>query len=847
MPLATVKEMIAVEKTLTKFDKTAKPYSRPFDPTKKQAVAADFSLFVRDILSKVERPYGMSVQGLAEAISDSAYPGGLADFVEKTNKQYGLEGVELPVADWLKQKGPIKNVDDLTVDEFKELNEAVTALHAFGRNVKKWTDQGKSADLAERIGNLNKQLQTKFPAVIDYGAEGKPGLIRRAIAAHLGMETMFARFDGRDPYGLFTETFAYPAARAGNAKDALDREFAAKMAAAPVVPDLDKKMVSPLIDPRTGKPVTDFTRGNLMTIIHNMGNEYNWRIFTKGWDIDPDVLWRWVEANSTPEMFDRAQAVGKVFSDGYDRTRNVYSNLYDIAPERIPVRSFVMHGKEYEGWYHPLIRDDIRSPLKEDDPEHSAYSNFWPSTSNAYTKRRTGAVYTLSLAQDMIPIKLNQMLHDIAFREFIHETAKITRNRSFVDTISKHYGPEYNEAIGIWLKKIAGNASYDSETLSMAARLSNVLRQNVVASHIGFSLITIEKHGPTALAFSMKEVGVKAFARVFAETTPAMFLDAVLDLFGKSRDLGDSVSKFIEANSEEIKRRDQNMQETVSGVHNIALGKRTLRQQVIQIGSKGVAFSDKISAEPTWLAAYREALDKTGDVGEATDVGNRAVRRAHGSTSVTNAPGIVSNKGVLAPWLSTIYGFWGTRMQRMFEIAHDVNDAYHLGKDGEIEKAASTSLNALTSTFVYVVWPALVEEAVSSQFYDDKKKGGLLSHAFQYSLGTIAQSIIGLRDLVYGIEHGREPAVGMISTLLHDPTQLVRDAGKNRPLDKANAGKLIQDAMTTAGDFGAPVTQHLGSIARYAHDVARGVQKPKTAGDVYRGLVTGKQQKTEIK
>ena len=104
-------------------------------------------------------------------------------------------------------------------------------------------------------------------------------------------------------------------------------------------------------------------------------------------------------------MFDRAQHVGNVFSDGYERTQNVYSNLYGIAPERIEVQPFVMHGKQYAGWYHPLIRDDIRSPIKEDDINHPAYDNFWPSTANAYTKRRTGAVYTVSLSQDMIPIE----------------------------------------------------------------------------------------------------------------------------------------------------------------------------------------------------------------------------------------------------------------------------------------------------------------------------------------------------------------------------------------------------------------------------------------------------------
>lgn len=864
--MTVAQEMIKVEKAQKKFDKITKSLGRPFDPQKKQVIDPAYSLMMRDIMSKIEKPYGMSVQGKAEAMSDLGYRD-LADFVDKFKHEYGEAGLELPVPDFLYDKDFKKNVKDLSVDEFGEVNDAIVALNTMGRSIHKINKAGEKAELAEVIKEGNEQLAQKFPAVSkDYAsAEGGPGAGRRTLAAMTTAETILARFDGRDPYGHFTQLITYPGARAANIKDKLTRDFSAKWDKLPELVDPNKKLDTPLRDPTTGQRLGDFTRANLMTIIHNMGNDYNWRIFTRGWapkdiakDGDAFKAWQdglkaWVESVATPEMFDRAQAMGKIFGEGFDMTRNVYASIYGIPPERIPLRPQTLGGKEYEGWYHPLIRDEIRSPLDKDDPANPVFKDFWPSTANAYTKRRSGAVYTLSLSQDMIPLKMNQMLHDIAFREFVHNTAKLFRNDAFKRGVSTHYGPEYMETLGQWLKNIAGNASYDSTALAELGRLSSVLRQNVVATYIGFSATTVEKHGLTALVFSAAEGGgVKRFAKAFAETTPSIFRDAVMDIFGKSPDLGSSLTKFIENASEEIGRRDQNFRETVTGAHDVSLGRSTARQEIIKMGSKAVAFSDRISADPTWWARYQMAIEETGgDLGLATDVANRAVRRAHGSTSVTNQPTIVMGKGILDPWLHTIYGFWGTKLQRTIELAHDVNDAYRLGRGGELKEAASMLPNLLARTAVFVFWPAVVEQIVQSQFEDDHNaKKTFLNNALTMALGTpamsIAQSIIGVRDLAYGIEHSREPQVGLISSPLHDVTQLVRDVRKNRPFDRQNAGKLIQDAITVSGDLTGLAPKHVGTALHYFHDVVREVQKPKSAEDVYRGVITGEQQKRKV-
>ena len=58
-------------------------------------------------------------------------------------------------------------------------------------------------------------------------------------------------------------------------------------------------------------------------------------------------------------------------------------------------------------------------------------------------------------------------------------------------------------------------------------------------------------------------------------------------------------------NSLEIQRRDRNWQETLFGgvaSHDPTNAGEYYRQKMIQFASKPVAFSDMLSARPTWLA-----------------------------------------------------------------------------------------------------------------------------------------------------------------------------------------------------------------------------------------------------
>lgn len=831
-----------LEKEQKQFEKLAKTFARPFDPVKSHNIDSEYSLGIRDILNKVGRQNGLSIQGLEDAIANSRY-GNLADFVAKQERENQISGLEIPVADFLLDPKFRKPVDQMSVYEFRGLKQSIDVLNKLGRDIQKVVVQGEKQDRADWVKAGNEQLANKFDEIV-YPLN-KKSVIKDAwnsfLAASTNNETLMARFDGRDPKGMFTEMFTYPAAKAANSKATLERQYAKKYEEVGPVKDGKKLLDSPLIDPLSGKPYEGFTRANLATVISNMGNDYNWRILTRGHKIDPNVLWKWIEDNSTVEDIERAQKLGKVFDSAKGESDMVYRHLYGIAPENITVRPFIMHGQQFEGWYHPIIRDPIRSAkLNELNLEEN--NNFWPSTANGYTKRRTGAIDIVDLSHDMVPVKLNQMLHDIAFRDFIYNTSKIVKDRGFQEGVTKFYGKEYVEEINQWMTRIAGNASYDSNAMALANRISTDARQNVVSTYIAFSLTTPQKHGITAWMLSSKELGsMPKFLGTSLEVAASSFSHAVMDLFGKSPQMGDSIYQWAKKNSEELQRRERFVEESVQGQHNILQGNSTLRSTIMRWGSKMVSFSDMLSAVPLWVAKYREVFAEEGNHGRAVEQADRAVRRAHGSTAITNLPRIATGSNPVSPWLTTLYGFFGTIQQRRLEIAHDINDAYKLGKEGEIKEAAKQVPQIASSIFTHVLWVGLVEQAVEHQFSDNKRSS--IENAVAFALGGMAQSLIGVRDLVSGLARDRDPSVGLLSSPLHDVKSLFDDVKKNKPLSKQNAGKLVQDSITVFGHATGMGPKHVGTVVRYGMDAYNGVQRPKTAGDVYRGAVSGKQEK----
>lgn len=847
------KQAIELEKQREKFDATAKRFrTRSLD-----SVAQEYTNFIHDILLRVGEPVNRSVQDLAAEIAREGYPD-LGSFTKsKSDQTFGM--LQIPIPDFLLDSNFRKPVDQMTTVEFKEMHDAVAALAKLGRDETKIIREGVAADRAEVIKEMKEELGT-FP-LKEFDATAPKTLsptniFRSFLASSTNLETLLNRWDRNNPQGVFNRYIVYPLSGAANYKAALTREFSKPYGDLGSVPNAKKLVTSPLIDPLTiskdtpdGKPLANFTMGNVQVMIHNAGNEAQWIKFAKGWGADPDALMSWLAQNSTKDMWDRAQKMGDtIFKPAFEKAQTVYHNIYGIAPEKIDLKPIQTPFGEYAGWYHPLIKDPIREVYIDADGKrisgqskaqmgggiYDNTDNFHARTTNGYTKSRTNAFYPVDLSPDMIPIRLSQMLHDIAFRAPIIEAEKVFGDASFRNEVTKHYGEHYAQGLKPYLQGLAGAEGIPSKAFGIARSISEYFRQNVISAYIGFNPYTALKHGPTALVLSMKQVGI------------GEFLGAMKDLYRRSDDINLSNKEFVDKWSEEVGRRSRHWQDTIIGEHAHIYGEGTIRERVMEAGSWLVAQSDMASVRPTWLAAYRNAVREGADHGLAIDMAEASVRKAHGSTAITNQPALVSGGGPMHGWLTSIYGFFGTVMQRRIELAHAINDAYQLGKGGEIAGVAKAMPDITARTFAYVIWPTLVEEWVTGLTTEDKRGWG--THAFTAAAGGLASSVLYLRDITHSLLHGYDPGVGLLSSPLHDIKNLVNDVKKGKKMfSKENAGKLVGDFTTVFGEFTGLAPKEVGSLLRAGVDLQSGQAKPKTMKDWQLLLTRGSTKKREVK
>lgn len=843
------------EKSRQQLDRVAKQFRK----REVASVPAEYTNWVHDILQRVGYPINRSIQDLAENIG-RASEDTLRDF--KDAKEALWMGMrELPVADFLMDPAFRQQIDKLPYTDFMGLKVSIDALVKAGRDEKKIITAGETMDREAALDEMRDKLEsfgykpsnvepsrlTKWPRAWIYGLTNK--------------ETLLNRWDRGDKRGIFNRLITYPLADAANAKATLQREIARDYQALPPIKDLDKLVDAPFPNPmsRTRSnpngdgPWPNFRKSHVISMLLNAGNDSNWKVLAHGYGVDPDVLWNWLGRNITKEDLDFATGLGKIFKKLVGKADNVYERMTGATIEKIPLneRTFKLaDGTEHTvpGWYHPLIADPQMKTVWVQDPDTGLWSQkaqgkretfddldfLHFSTSNGYTKKRTGAIYPLDLNFNSTPTRIKQMIHDIAFREVIHEVQKIYGDPRFREDVSKYYGKEYADGLMPYLRGVAGSEGIASKNLAEANQLSELIRQNVISTYIGFNPFTVLKHGPTAAVMSIREVGLRDFA------------SAVKTLYGQSPSVARMTHKFIEDNSEEIQRRERNWQDTVVGQGKEIEGAGNLREKIIQKGSAAVAWSDRVSAKPTWLAAYNRARADGLSHGESISLGDRAVRRAHGSTAETNQPPLVQSGGPLHAWLTSVYGFFGTAMQRRIETAHKLNDAWELGKQRDINAASRKLASVFGDFMTYMVWPTIVEEAVQGLGTDDHRTIG--SRLISGATMGMSSSVLYLRDLIHGAISGHEPSVGLLSSALHDVGEVFRDVGRGTDaLSARHAGKTVGDFLTLAGEATGMSPKIVANAARYGINVAEGQEKPKTPADVLLGVTKGTQKRRVVK
>src|SRR5882724_9074127 len=861
--VVATKMAIEYEKLQAQLDRTAKTFRRREVGSTEQP----YTNWVHDLLARV----GMgSKEFLREDLIDriGRQPqDNLKDFVAAKEAEW-MGQRTLPIADVITDPAFQTKLKDLPYADFKEFKNAIDLLVKAGRDEKKIYSEGAAADRAQTIAEMRTKLKT-FPQQLlpdeRNWLQEKMQEPKKFVAGLTAIPTILRRY------------ITYPMREADNTHSTLQREVSRSLKEVGSIKDSEKLVDSPFNDPKTrteenpdGLPWNGFMRKHVLGMLAHAGNASNWRVLAQGYGVDPVALMKWLEAHTTPEDWAQAQKRGDlIFGRLIKKSDGVYERTEGVPVEKIPLEPITnVHGT-FDGWYHPLDADPIRKEVWTQDESGQwsrntvgrrdsvldKYGKSYATTANGYTKKRSGAVYPLDLYITAMNCTINHMIQDIAYREPLLEIQKIFKNEAFRNEIDNHYGVHYKDLLDPWLQRMAGQASIPSATWKWAGEWSEYLRQNVISTYIGGNIYTALKHGPTALIMSSRVVGAREFLPQFGKQLverlagdplrKAMelvgadnYAEAVKGLYAQGPELGLSMSEFAMKHSEALQRRERHWQDTIAGETKELKGESTLREKIIQKGSWLVAQSDMLSAKPTWIAEFNKRQREGLSFGESVNLADDAVTRAHGTTGRADIPELVAGGGPVHGWLTSVYGFMGTRMQRMIEIGHQLNDIHQLGKEVELKAAAKRVPKLLGDLMTFAVWPIMVEEAVVGLGTEDRRTG-LQRLASGLTLG-MSSSVLYLRDLMHGLTSGHEPGVGLLSSAGHDTATAVKDLLKGKEaFSKQHAGKTVADILTLLGEAKGVSPKVVGNAARFGIDLVNKQTHPRSAGEVFRGVTRG--------
>jgi hypothetical protein len=260
---------------------------------------------------------------------------------------------------------------------------------------------------------------------------------------------------------------------------------------------------------------------------------------------------------------------------------------------------------------------------------------------------------------------------------------------------------------------------------------------------------------------------------------------------------------------------------------------------MITLGSKPVAFSDLLSAVPTWLAQYEKSMREGRAERQAVFEADRAVRRAHGSTSITNLPAIMRTNA-LGRTFTSLYGFFSHMLQKQFELSWKAKDSFTGLRAGDLSVAKEHAPQLIMGFVSYVIIPAVVEEMVTPYIGHEKDSFGVWA-AKTMTLGLFA-SYVGPKDFVRSFINGGEAAIGMTSTFSKEGMKLIRDMSKGH-FDKRTFGQTLKDTVIMAGLLKGYTNAQEGKVLQFFQRLYTDVDRPKDVWDWMRGFETGKIEK----
>lgn len=778
-----------------------------------ESMETGYANYAQDLLQKAGVPIRRSATDIALGLAHEGR-GSFGEFLA-TNFREGGELYATPEL----QAGVHKPYEDMTVGERRDFDRTLRTLWTEGRATQKLIVAGERYDLAEVRKEINDNIRSlplqKGPSPVRDWVYGFDAMTAKP-------EEMLKDLDLRQDMGPLFKYVMVPMADAKAHKYTMLEELSdsLKKISDGFKGDWRKTLEDTipqdfLVDPADGQAF-DMKRENLIQIMLNWGTESNRKKFADGWGRGTSTVKLTkeqsrafeakvkdlIDRHATAADWDYVQKVWGVFENWKPLTDTVYRNLSGTAPKWIPNSPFETPHGPIEGKYFPIIYDSYYGNIDAKRSVAPSVGQFpadyyRSTTANGHTIERTGYTDNVQFMRPLetVAARMQQTIHDIAFREAVINTNKILFDPAISSAITRHYGKPYKDNLQAWVGRVANETNLNERELAAGYAVLRQFRLNLIGHALPFNFNVL-------LSPDLGTANPKAITNFLANRSENM--------------------KFVMENSKEIQHMVYSMDRDFREALTATIGKEdqlsAVRKFMIE---KGFSWITKLSQQlraATWLHEYNAQRAKGFTNYEASQLADSTVRERHGGASVVDLPSIMASNEAMKTF-TMFYGYFNTMQNWMRQIPGNV-------RRGEWEKAAS----ALWGT---VGIGAIMNAGLFNKQAENDSWFKIISKAVGLQ---IVQGIPMARDAASYWVEGYTPRAAFASASVAVKS-LVNDAVN--AYQKKPVKKPVQHTLNAIGvTTGLPMAQ-FGRTGEFLYDVATKQQHPRNIIEWMRGLRTG--------
>lgn len=763
-------------------------------------------------------------------------------------------GYEPAISDIFKDEANRKSFKDATINELRDLDEAVSSIEAIAkrdreirvlnRYLEKEIAVKEMVDRAGLLKDVKKRPEKILRNLVDRLKDKIIGYDKAAVP----IESLIEELDG-GAIGPWHDYFWNRSSEAQSEEYDLTREVTEK-----VVKLTEKYMkgnsqgVKDLIQTRLEKD--PISRYRLMSIIFNMGTESSLDKMIRG-EEERGNSWTMATlldaaSNLSAKDLEYIQEVWKILDTLYPKVAEIEKRVSGVAAPKLAARPFTVKLKDgsevkMDGGYYPLKYDpelsDVGKQQESGVLAGLVEEGYTPATTPAsHRKARTGFAAPLLYDFGAITQKhLAGVIKDISHREFLIDAQRLLRDPRIRRTLQQKLGPDYEALFKPWLKSIAADGITPAALTGFSKGLEKA-RSNVTTVALGYKFGTMlaQLAGlPNAFEYIQSHYGSKYFMSAWHQFSknPLKTYEFIVARSGEMRNRWQSLDRDARLN----------LRDTIDIERGPAGTVVRFKRNIEKGAYVGINIMDRFVSVPTWMAAYNAVMEKaltdtniTED--HAIHAADAAVRRSQGAGGAKDLSEVQRERGA-----AKIFTMFMTPFIAQYGRIHNLVRGFREAK-GIVGKLRYTPGLAFRIALITMI-PAVISEFLTGRSPEDESAEEKAKRYAKRAAWSLAAPLPYIRELANTAERIIErdgPPDVRVSPVIDAFEKTIKtgmNVGKATFGDNELDDAVFFDALEVSGYLTGTPTSQPRITMEYLYDMLTGDVSPEGPGQLLHDLL----------